>query len=83
MARGCRGVPDTLTFSYSRNDGEAAINLRGQLQRRGAPVDLSDPAGPAQLAGFDVGEVKEAMVAEARNLAQVLRHLTFGKRRCF
>ena len=46
MARGCRGVPDrttlTVFLSYSRNDGEAAINLRAQLQRCGLSVFKDD-----------------------------------------
>ena len=44
MARGCRGVPDhsDVFLSYSRSDGEAAINLRGQLQRCGLYVFKDD-----------------------------------------
>jgi hypothetical protein len=37
-------VPDhtDVFLSYSRNDGEAAINLRAQLQRRGLSVFKDD-----------------------------------------
>lgn len=42
--RRCRGVTDhsDVFLSYSRHDGEAAINLRGQLQRRGLNVFKDD-----------------------------------------
>src|SRR5512144_3217294 len=44
MARGRRGVTDhsDVFLSYSRSDGEAAINLRGQLQRCGLSVFKDD-----------------------------------------
>ena len=44
MARGCRGVPEysDVFLSYSRNDGEAAINLRRQLAKCGLSVFKDD-----------------------------------------
>lgn len=44
MARGCRGVTDhhDVFLSYSRNDREAAINLRSQLQQSGLYVFKDD-----------------------------------------
>jgi TIR domain len=41
---GVPGVTDHsgVFLSYSRHDGEAAINLRGQLQRRGLNVFKDD-----------------------------------------
>ena len=41
---GCRGVTNhsDVFLSYSRNDGEAAINLRGQLHRRDLSVFKDD-----------------------------------------
>ena len=42
MPRQCRTGPLDRFLGYSRNDGEAAINLRAQLQRCGLSVFKDD-----------------------------------------